>query len=169
MSIKNILLVSLCAFLLNACGFHLKGNLPLPESLNVLKLQVPKGEFKDALSDALVNAGGTLVESASSAEATLKIVDYSTKRQVGTLDDRGKANSYRVVLTVEYELLTPDGKLYRNSTLRERRTYDYDPINVIQSEQEEMELIEAMDEEIALKVLRQLATMMDYPNKPNKK
>jgi LPS-assembly lipoprotein len=166
MSIKHILVISLSALLVSACGFHLKGNLPLPETLNVIKLQAPKGDFRDVLSDALTNAGGSIVEDASVAEAIVKIVDYSTETTAETLDERGKANSRRIRLTVEYELLTPDMKLYRESTLKESQFYEYDPLNVLQSEQSEIELVEAMEQDIAIKLLRQLSIMTDYPNRP---
>jgi len=166
MLIKRFLVFALCAVVLSACGFHLKGNLPLPESMNVLNLKAPKSNFRDLLEESLSNAGGTIVQSAESAEATIQITDYSTDRKVGTLDDRGKVNSYRIELTVSYDLIDKSGAVYRSATLRERRIYEYDPLRVIESEQEEAELVEAMEQELTLKMLRQLATLADYPNNP---
>ena len=43
---------------LTACGFHLRGSIPLPDSLKVLHVNVPTGTFKDQLENALSKALG---------------------------------------------------------------------------------------------------------------
>ena len=154
---------------LAACGFHLRGNIPLPEGIQSMFVDAPEGDFKDTLKEVLTNAGAQLASSAAGADVVLTVSKAVTSRTVGTLDERGKANSYNLLFSVEYELTgreaEKEAESIRTASLIESRRYNFDPDLVIESESEEADLQEDMEEAISLRIVRQLSTLTDYSPK----
>lgn len=146
---------------MSACGFHLRGNLPLPETLSELFLKAPRGSFEDVLAETIETAGATIVETKSDAKAVLRIARADLEREVGTLDDRGKANSYDLRLKVKYVLETLEGEKVKSGKISENRRYDFDSSQIIDTDSEEQELREDMEQDIALRIVRQLTTVTD--------
>ena len=149
-----------------ACGFHLRGNIPLPEGIQSMYVDAPEGNFKDALEEVLTNAGAQLATGSRGGDVILTIKKAATNRTVGTLDERGKANSYNLRFTVEYELngvaAEEQAESIREAKLIESRRYNFDPDLVLESESEEAELQSDMEESIALRIVRQLSTLTSY-------
>jgi len=145
---------------LTACGFHLRGATPLPEGLKKLYMSVPNGSFETALSDALKISGAEFVAAQSTADLALNVSRVSSNRQVATLDERGKVNSYRLILNVVYSVNNADGSvLSEEKTISDNRLYDFDPNLVVESEFEEAELLQQMEQEIAYRIVRQLSVL----------
>jgi LPS-assembly lipoprotein len=162
--LKNAVIVAFLTVALSACGFHLRGNIPLPDGVKNMYITGPSGTFLDQLEDVLVNAGAVIASSEAGSDVLLSVIKVESKRSVGTLDQRGKVNSYNFELTVKYELLDPAGDVIRDANLRETRRYDFRAEAVIESESEEAELLEDMEESIAFRVVRQLSSLTDYPH-----
>jgi len=162
---RSALLLTLLASI-SACGFHLRGNIPLSDGVKNLYLSAPVGPFKDKLTNALRGAGANIAATEGGSDAILVVTDASSNRTVGTLDDRGKVNSYNLSFRVEYILSDPAGDAIRPvKTLVETRQYNFDPETVVETEAEEAELLESMEQEISLRILRQLSTITDYKPK----
>ncbi len=155
------------SLVLSGCGFHLRGNIPLDDGIKNMYISAPDGNFKDLLEDRLTKLGAQLATAPGGADVILNVTGAQSSRTVGTLDDRGKVNSYNVVFTVNYQLLDQaDNAIRPDATLRESRRYDFDPQNVIEAESEEADLLEDMEKEAVLKVIRKLAAITDFdPNK----
>lgn len=158
--IRTLLLIFLAASV-SACGFHLRGNIPLPSGVQNIFVAAPAGTFKDKLEDVLTNAGAQLASGQAGADVVLNINKAGTKRSVGTLDERGKADSYNFSFGVKYTLDSADGKQLRKAELSEVRRYNFDPELIIESEAEEADLQSDMEEAIALRIVRQLSTVTD--------
>ena len=166
--LRNAILTTVLALTLAACGFHLRGNIPLPSGISNMFIQAPQGDFKDQLSAILTNVGADLATGPGGADVVLKITSASTNRTVGTLDARGKADSYNLVFSVSYRLEDPAGKKIRAASIRETRRYNFNPELVIESESEEADLLTDMEQEAAISLVRQLASVTDYPAEPTK-
>ena len=147
----------------SACGFHLRGNIPLPDGIKNMYVVAPKGTFKDQVEKLLTNVDADLASSQAAADVVLNVTEAKVDRTLGTLDTRGKANSYNLEFSVTYQLEDPEGKVIRDASLREFRRYNFDPVQIIESESEEAELLENMEEAIALRIIRQLSSITDYP------
>ena len=160
-TLKTSLLISALALTLTACGFHLRGNIPLPDGIKNMFVQAPQGTFKDTLEDVLTNAGGNIQASRGGGDVVLVVQQAQSDRTIGTLDDRGKVNSYNLIFTVKYVLNDREGKQLRTATLQESRRYNFNPEQVIESESEEADLLSDMEQDIALRVVRQLSTVTD--------
>jgi len=160
---KNVARVSamlLLTFAITACGFHLRGNIPLPEGIQNMYVEAPDGSFKEKLEEVLIRAGATIAPSAQGADVIVNVTDVNSRRNPGTLDERGKVDSYNLVFIVQYSLDDTEGKVVREkATLRESREYDFDPELVLESETEEEQLLETMEEDVALRMVRQLSAV----------
>jgi LPS-assembly lipoprotein len=164
-TLRNITLLAVFASL-TACGFHLRGNIPLSEGLKNMFLVAPEGTFKDQLEDVLGKAGAELAANQAGADVVLNVVRADSERKVGTLDERGKVSSYNLEFNVHYSLVDPEGEVIRKLTkLRESRRYDFNPEQVLESESEEAELLSSMEQDIALRMVRQLSSITDYQPK----
>jgi LPS-assembly lipoprotein len=154
-------LIAALALVLTACGFHLRGNIPLPDGIKNMFVEAPQGSFKDTLEDVITNAGGNIQSARSGGDVVLVVQQAKSDRTIGTLDERGKVNSYNLILTVKYVLNDRQGKQLRTATLQESRRYNFNPEQVIESESEEADLLANMEQDIALRVVRQLSTVTD--------
>ena len=168
-AIKFLSVIGL-ALILSACGFHLRGSIPLSDIIKNMHVNVPEGTFKQELERGLTRQGAILSESKEAADVILTVTRVDTDRTVGTLDERGKANSFNLLLNVQYHLKTRDEVVVRKPTrLTELRRYDFDPQFVVETEAEEAELLQSMEEEIVLRMVRQLATITEIKDKKEKK
>jgi len=158
---KQAAVVSLLSLTLSACGFHLRGNIPLPDGIKKMFVQSPQGSFKETLEDVINNTGGEIQSARGAADVVLVIKDARSDRTIGTLDQRGKVDSYNVVFTVDYVLNDREGKELRKASLQESRRYNFNPEQVIESESEEADLLADMEQDIALRIVRQLSTVTD--------
>lgn len=148
---------------ISACGFHLRGNIPLPDGVKNMFISAPEGPFKEQLESAMIRGGATISATQAGADVVLVVTNAATDRRVGTLDDRGKVNSYDLFFKVAYSLNDPQGESIRPSkTLVETRRYNFEPENVVETEAEEIELQESMEEDISLRIVRQLTAVTDY-------
>ncbi len=165
------LCVLVLALSVSACGFHLRGNIPLSDSIKNMYLSAPDGTFKDLLEDRLTSLGAQLAATPEAADIIVNVTSAQSSRTVGTLDEFGKVNSYNIRFRVKYEVLDLQGKAIRPAaSLNESRRYDFDPVNVIESESEEADLLEDMEQEAVIKMIRKLAAITDYdPNQTNNK
>lgn len=153
----------LLATAVTACGFHLRGNIPLSEGIKNMYVVGPDGTFKDQLERILTRAGAELAVDQASADVIVNVTRASVTRTVGTLDERGKANSYNLLFTVKYSLDDIEGqKIRKPATLKESRRYNFDPALIVQTESEEAELLDDMEEQASLRIVRQLSTITDY-------
>lgn len=156
----------LLASAITACGFHLRGNIPLAEGVKNMFIEAPAGSFKAQLGSVLTRAGAELATAPGGADVILIVTNADTTRTVGTLDSFGKANSYNLNFKVTYSLEDQEGEKVRKVTkLAATRQYNFDPESVIESESEEAELLESMEEEVALQIVRQLSSITDFKPK----
>lgn len=159
----RLVLLSLLVSAVSACGFHLRGNIPLPESIQSMYVQAPEGSFKKELLDRLEGAGAQLAPTPGAADVILDVTQAKIDRTIGTLDDRGKANSFNLRFRVKYKFLDAKGRAIRpDAKLTETRRYDFDEQQVVESESEEAELQSDLEESIALRIVRKLSAITDF-------
>jgi LPS-assembly lipoprotein len=158
MTMRLFLVLVLCTAL-TACGFHLRGQLPIPESISVIAVKSNEKDLHRRMTDALSFSGATVVSSTADAAALLDLHDVKYERSVRTIDDRGKVNGYLLVYRVNFTLVTAQGETLRDSTVFTRRDFNFDPDLVLQAEIEEESLREDMLTDLTQQILRQLATV----------
>ena len=158
MSMRLILTLAICASL-SACGFHLRGKLPIPDSINVIAVKSDDKALRRLLVDALSFSGATVVQSEADALALLDLRKVKYDRQVRTIDERGKVTGYILEYRVNFVVTSASGDSLRESTVVTRRDFNFDPDLVLQAEIEEESLRHDMLTDLTQQILRQMATI----------
>lgn len=146
------------AALVAGCGFHLRGQLPLPEQLKVIAVTGTDRDFMDEMVDALEASGAEVVDEAA-AQSVLELYDVRFNRNVRTIDTRGKVTGYNLRYDISYRVVDEEGQELRDTTLSLRRDYNFEPEQVLQAEEEEESLRENMVEALVRRIMRQLVTI----------
>lgn len=158
MSIRALIMSVAAAALVAGCGFHLRGQLPLPEQLQVIAVTGTDRDFMDEMVDALTASGAEVVDEGA-ATAVLELYNVEFNRNVRTIDTRGKVTGYNLRYEVSYRVIDEEGQELRDTTLSLRRDYNFEPEQVLQAEEEEESLRENMVEALVRRIMRQLVTI----------
>lgn len=163
----------LCALLLllllSACGFHLAGRRPLPETLAgvyvdlVTPYRVSKPPLESALHARLLRRGATVSSSLSEARTVLRLSDFTETRDVLSVDPFGKAVEYKLTTRVRYELLDGDRVLVPPDVLQVSRDYSFNAQEVLAKEAEEARLQAFIQDELAELLLLRLEAILSRP------
>lgn len=159
MTLRALIQILAAAALLSGCGFHLRGNLPLPEQLKVIAVSSENRDVKDEMVKALETSGAQVVDDLAAASAVLDMYDVKFDRKVRTIDTRGKVTGYTLRYDVSYRVVNQEGKELRSTHLAIQRDYNFDPNQVLQAEEEENSLREDMLTELTQRIMRQLVTI----------
>jgi LPS-assembly lipoprotein len=151
------------AFIVSACGFHLRGAgdvVPWPRSLDPLRLE---GTAKT--SDALKIELARLLEErhrvsivSNPKVPVLKITQEHYTLSTLSLSLSGKTSEYMLTLRVVVQVNDGSGKvLIPGTTIQVQRSFLYDSKEVLAMDAEEQRLRTAMVHDVALGVLRRIA------------
>lgn len=160
----RVLIVSILAATLAACGFHLRGRFSLSDRLSTIVVESSDVALRELLVDALETSGSTVVENPASAKAILRLVDVNYERRVRTIDSRGKVNGYLLVYSANFAVETSGGDELRGlSPISLRRDFNFDSTQVLQKEDEERDLRRDMERDMAQQIVRQLSRIAAAP------
>lgn len=153
-----ILTIGLSLGLATGCGFHLRGQINLPDSLNTMYVKAPQVELRDELAEALEATGATVVKSPTADSATIQIERARYRREVRTVDDRGKSTGYILFLDVDYSVVDAKGEtLVKSTRTSARRDYTFDDTQALVAQRQEEILREELREDASQAILRRLA------------
>ena len=115
---------------LAACGFHLRGEVPMPfqtlyiDAPGYNQLQVDS--FYQRLSRRLQMSGVVLEPSPAKAQLVLKILPETRTRTILALTSAGQVAEYRIALVLTYTVLGPNGRaIAAPATINLTRDYTY--------------------------------------------
>lgn len=152
------LIFTISLSLLTGCGFHLRGVIDLPDSLSTLHVKAPQVELRDDLSNALETSGATVVKHATADSATISIDRAQYRREVRTVDERGKSTGYILFLDVDYSVIDSKGvTLVDKTRTTARRDYTFDDNQALVAQRQEEILREELREDVSQAILRRLA------------
>jgi LPS-assembly lipoprotein len=114
-----LLLAGFTLLVLNACGFHLRGDSVLPDAMAITYIQGkrPFDSLNDDFRDALEGRGVRVTENREEATAILRILGSRDEKDVLTVDIGGKVQEILIRQTIRFEVVAPD-----NSPLVEKQT-----------------------------------------------
>ena len=148
----------LTASLVTGCGFHLRGTINLPDSIKSVAISSPDIKLQDTLADSLESNKIEIVSSPTSTTAQIRIDSADFSREVRTIDSRGKATGYVLILRVSYDVVDGAGKeLVKPSQTTARRDYNFDEEQLLSATREEELLHDEMREEAAQGILRKMS------------
>jgi len=146
------------AFLLSACGFQLRGDPAVGlKSLHV-STAVPSQVATD-IRRTLAGSNTRVVANPADAVAVLRILGESRDKQVATITGTGRVYEFELRLEVRYDVIVPGREvpLVPPSAVATRRPITYSESAPIAKEAEEQLLFKDMQDELAGRILRQLA------------
>ncbi|MEE8059212.1 MAG: LPS assembly lipoprotein LptE [Pseudomonadales bacterium] len=164
-TLNNIIGLSL-ALVLSACGFHLRGNVNLPDGVEPIYIGglSANNQLSIALRNLLTANNVDLSTEADQAKYQLIILDQSTDRRTIGLGESARATEYQLIETVSFELRNKQGiPVIGPVKITERKIMPNDPNQIVSSSAEEKILRREILQSLAAKIARQLQKF-DYPS-----
>lgn len=157
---KHIVNLSLgvLLLLLGGCGFHLRGSTPLPPSLHEIRIDssLPSDAFFKTLRSTLLSSGVSIKTTGDLP--ALKILTIQRQSTPGSMGTSTQTREYQLKLTLQYEIHRSDGTLVPPvKTLTAHRTLMLNTNRMLGSTSEEQTLYYDMQEELARRLIDQLA------------
>lgn len=150
---------ALLAGLLGGCGFHLVGDRPVPPALSsvyidmVQPYRVGTPPLETALQSKITARGGVVKSHIGDASSVLRLTNLSETREVLSVGPDGKANEYRLVTQVTYELHSGGLALVAPEQQGISRSYSFSLDEILGKEAEEARLRSYMQDELATLIL----------------
>lgn len=147
----------LCAMLLSACGFQLRGAAELPAVMDRTKLVIQDrySDFARELQRGLTQNGVQLVE--GDYGARLEIPVNRARREILSVGGTARVREFRVRHRVEFRLVAADGQeLLPLQIVEQTREVTFDETEILAAEREEEFLREELAVDMAQQVLRRL-------------
>jgi len=155
---RIVLIFVLMASLVSGCGFHLRGTIILPDSIRAVMVSSPDVKLRDALVDGLEANNVIVVNSPTAESAHIKVSKADVTREVRTIDGRGKATGYVLIMRASYTVIDSAGKeLVKPSTATARRDYNFDDTQLLSATREEELYRDEMREDVAQSILRKMS------------
>ncbi|KAF3977146.1 MAG: hypothetical protein HFP77_08290 [Methylococcales symbiont of Iophon sp. n. MRB-2018] len=110
MNIIKITLLLTTLFFITACGYHLRGNLDLPDALKQIYITGASTQLRDMLKKTLRSSDVTLATNASDAGIVIQVEKEKMRRHVVSLNSSGRSNEYELYYVLNFLLLDSDGK-----------------------------------------------------------
>lgn len=151
--------VSLVA--LAACGFHLQGRTPLPQSMKSAYVQATdqQTDFVQSLRKALLTSGARPAYAKTGASSVVNILKDEVVRRTLSVSVQNKPNEYEVTYSVRFSVSTGDKELLAPQEISATRSYSFDETRLLAKEHEESILRQAMAHDLADRVVRQLSSL----------
>jgi len=111
-------------FLLTACGYHLRGEIDMPESLQKLYVQGASRELSEAIKQTFGATSGALVKNASDAGMIFNVIDEEYRRRTVSISSSGYSNEYELVYRLIFDLIDKNGnELVSEQRIEVRQAY----------------------------------------------
>ena len=151
----------LVALPLAGCGYHLRGQAPLPGVVATPYIEADDRytPLYAALDERLRAAGAQPAADAASASAVIRLHVDDTGRDLLSVTADNKPGEYEVYYAAEFSVSSGATELLARNQVRLTRDYGYDESAVLAKEHEEQTLRVALAGEIADQILRRLAAL----------
>ncbi len=153
---NNLLFVML--LILSACGFQLRGQLDLPDSMKYVYIDGDASVvFTRHLRQALERTGAQLVENIDAATAVLAIQHEQQQRNVISVSEAARVREYESFYSLGFSLRETSGKqILEPQILELRRDFSFLESEVLAKEREEARLVRDMQSEAVQVILRKI-------------
>ena len=160
-ALAQLTAAGVAAAMLAACGFHLEGHTPLPESLRTpyVETQDRQSDFVQSLQRALLSNGAHLAPEKDKASATVNILKDNLKRRVVSVSNLNQPNEYELTYTVTFSVSAGDKQLLAPQDVSATRVFSFNESQLLAKGHEEDVLRTAMARDLADIVMRRLARL----------
>ena len=108
----RVCLIATVLTLITACGFHLRGDLPLAPPLQSMYIQSsdPYGTLVKELEQSLKMSGVKLAATPPAAQTVLVILHDEPTQKLLSVSGTQQTRQYQLTVTVTFEVNTPSGR-----------------------------------------------------------
>lgn len=144
---------------LGGCGYHLRGAIDLPESLQRVYVDSDSHAqlFLAQLKNSLRGAGAEVVSSPSPGATTLRILAVDEQRATSSRDSNRDASQYRLGLNVRFATVSNANDETKALSASAHQILNYDPTKPLEMERQEDLLYEQMYIAVIQQMMRQLS------------
>lgn len=147
---------------LAGCGFHLRGEAIIPDSLKVIYIQGVEmnRDLGRELKQSLTRNGVIVVSDYQQDSAILTIVEYKVDRRVLSVGSDAKVNEVELYGFAEFKVIDAEGQVLSDQQRVEaRRDLQFDQNQVIGTTEEARLLRQQLDQQLVQSILRRLAAI----------
>ncbi len=147
---------------LAGCGFQLRGEAIIPDSLKVIYIQGVEmnRDLGRELERSLTRNGVVVVSDYQKDSAILTIVEYKVDRRVLSVGSDAKVNEVELYGFAEFKVSDAEGHILSDQQRVEaRRDLQFDQNQVIGTTEEARLLREQLDQQLVQSILRRLAAI----------
>ncbi len=173
---KKYYLLSLLICFIAGCGFHLRGNVKLPESLQQLYIasDSPYGPIAQQLKQILGHSGVSIESDPGPNIITLNVKNERYSKTAFSQSATSNTSQYTLFFSLDYDLQTDKGEvLFGPNTIRTQGNYTVNTSAVLTTSTQEDTLRTELQKQAAYQLLAQLnsnsvaAAMKGTPKSPN--
>jgi len=150
--------------LLSACGFHLRGQVPMPFETIYLQATNPNTPFIRELRRNLEARHVKLMNAVDQAELVLEIVSEFSEKQVLSLGGDGRVNEFRLFYRVSLRAYDPQKDWIPAEEIALLSDYSYDDTKVLAKDTEEVLLYQSMRSDMVQQIMRRLSRAKSQTN-----
>jgi LPS-assembly lipoprotein len=145
--------------LLGGCGFHLEGRIALPQSIRRPYIQAPdqQSDFVQSLRRQMLMSGAHPVDLPGQATAVVHILSDRVAPRVLSVSAQNRPVEYQITYTVRFSVTAGGRELLAPQQVSAVRSYSFDESLLLAKEHEEEILQQAMGQDLADIVMRQLS------------
>jgi LPS-assembly lipoprotein len=149
----------LLALLLAGCGFHLEGRIALPQSIRRPYIQAPdqQSDFVQSLRRQMLISGAHPVDLPAQATSVVHILSDRVAPRVLSVSAQNRPVEYQITYTVRFSVTAGGRELLPPQQVSAVRSYSFDESLLLAKEHEEEILQQAMGQDLADIVMRQLS------------
>ena len=152
------------AMLLSACGYHLRGELDLPENFNKVYLEGGSPQLREEFNRTLRLTSAQLAKSPEEAGIVIRIIGEDANRRALSLSSRGRSNEIELYYRLEYELPGPSNETDRQ-LVEIRREYFNDQQNIVAKDNEETVIKNEMYQQAVFAIINRAHFMLSKNSK----
>lgn len=161
-NVGGVLLLACCLVTLAGCGFHLRGSVEIPPSLNPLFIQAPAGSpVRQAFDDRLAGSDVRLAATPAEAKLILRILSEERSSRVAAVDANGKILAYELHYLVRFDAVGADGaQRVPPQTMDLIRNFDNPDVEVLGKQLEEELIYQDFATDAADRILMRLRAVL---------
>ncbi len=159
---KIQLLATILCLVISGCGYHLRGPVRLPESIQQVRLQSANDDFAQAVLVALEGAGVAITEDAEKADASIVVLENELSTRLLSVDpDTGRPREYELAYLVRFKVVDGgNAELLSTQEINLLRDFEFDADALIGKSRERGVLAAEMRRDAAQQLMRRIRSSL---------
>jgi len=149
--------------MLAGCGFQLRGEASVPESLKTMYLQginTQQDTFGVQLKRALIRNDILVLDEYQEGAAIFTVLENKHKRHVLSVSSNAKVREYELDAWVKFRITDDKGEvLAEEQRIEASRDYQFDRFQILAMDEQERVLLEDLHKQMVQSILRRLSAI----------